>query len=65
MDITGFSQLSALMKLRVVVGLIFLLSTVAMVLAVVSDFFFAVLLILLSYLMVFILMIKLFLIKRL
>ncbi|HEC89730.1 MAG TPA: hypothetical protein ENI44_04010 [Thermoplasmatales archaeon] len=56
---------NALMKLRIIITTIFLLSTIAMILVFTRQILLAVLLFLISYLLVFILMIKLFLIKKL
>ena len=64
-EIKSFSKLNVLMKLRLVVTVIFLLSTCSILLVFVSDFFIAVVLILISYLMLFVLMIKLLFIKKL
>jgi len=60
-----FSDLNTHKKLQIIVASIFLLSTLSFILAVMSDFFIAVILILISYLMVFVLMIKLLIIKKL
>ncbi len=64
-EIKSFSNLNLLMKLRLVVTVIFLLSTLSILSVFISDFFIAVFLILISYLMVFVLMIKLLVIKKL
>ncbi len=56
---------NALMKLRIVMTTIFLFSTISIILVFARQIFPAVLLFLISYLLVFILMIKLFLIKKL
>ena len=64
-EIKSFSNLNLLMKLRLVVTVIFLLSTLAFLLTFISDILIAVVMILISYLMVFVLMIKLLIIKKL
>jgi hypothetical protein len=64
-EIKSFSNLNLLMKLRLVVTVIFLLSTLAILLTFISDFFIAVVMILISYLMLFVLTIKLLITKKL
>lgn len=64
-EIKSFSNLNLLMKLRLVVTVIFLLSTLAILLTFISDFFIAVVMILVSYLMLFVLTIKLLITKKL
>ena len=64
-EIKLFSDLNTLKKLQIIVTSIFLLSTLSFILVFVSDFFIAVVMILLSYLMIFVLMLKLLLIKKL
>ena len=65
-QIPGFQQYTALMKLRIVVSVIFFLCTIAMIILILVDnwWIFAVLC-LIGYVLLFILMIKLFMIKRL
>jgi len=65
LEIKSFSNLNTLMKLRLIVTVIFLLSTLSILLVFIADFVIAVFLILISYLMVFVLMIKLLVIKKL
>jgi hypothetical protein len=64
-QIPGFQEYNALMKLRIVVSLIFFLCTIAMIILILADnwWIFAVLC-LIGYVLLFILMIKLFMIKR-
>jgi len=63
--INSLNGMSVLKKLQIIVSLIFILSTLAIVLAFVTDFVFAAILILISHLMVFILMVKLLMTKKL
>lgn len=56
-----FSSMNVLTKLRIVVGIITILSTLAIVLVFVADFLYPVVLILLSYIVLLILCVKLFL----
>lgn len=65
LEIKMLSELDILMKLRLVVTSIFILSTVSIILVFISEFVISVVLILISYLLIFILMIKLLLIKKL
>jgi len=65
LEINSFANLNTLMKLRLIVTVIFLLSTLSILLVFIADFVIAVFLILISYLMVFVLMIKLLVIKKL
>ena len=65
LEIKSLSNLNLLMKLRLVVIAIFLLSTLAIFLTFTSDFFIAVVMILTSYLMLFVLTIKLLITKKL
>jgi len=60
-----FPTMNALMKLRLVITLTFLFSTAAIALVFARLILPAVILFLLSYLFVFVLMIKLFLIRKL
>lgn len=64
LEITAFSGLNALTKLRIGVILIFIFSTISIIL-VTTSIFITVILILLSYLLIIILMIKLLIIKKL
>ncbi len=57
--------MDTLMKLRLVITMIFLFSTIAIILVFVTLILPAVILFLLSYLMVFVLMIKLFIVREL
>jgi hypothetical protein len=65
LQIPGFSQYNALMKLRIIVSTIFLLCTVALVLIFVNEWVISAILLLLGYVMLFFLMLKLFRIKNL
>lgn len=60
-----FTGINTLMKLRLIITLIFLLSTLAILLILVGDFVIAPILFFISYLLVLILMIKLFLVRNL
>ena len=62
--IKSFEGLNVLSKLRLVITLIFVLSTVS-ILLVTTDFVISVALILISYFMLFILMLKLLFVKKL
>lgn len=64
LEINAFSGLNVLTKLRIGVILIFILSTISIILVTISMFT-TVILILLSYLLIIILMIKLLIIKKL
>jgi len=64
-QIPGFQQFSTLMKLRMSITIIFLLLTVAFVLIFMNGYMISAVLILLSYVLLFILMIKLFMTKKL
>jgi len=65
-QIPGFKQYNALMKLRIVVSLIFSLCTIAMVILIfVGNWTISAVLLLIGYILVFILMIKLFIVKKL
>jgi hypothetical protein len=64
-EIKLFSDLNTLKKLQIIVASIFLLSTLSIILVLVSDFAIAVFLILISYLMLFVLTIKLLITKKL
>jgi len=63
--IPGFQHLPLLSKLRVIIGTIFMLCTLAVLLIFVIDFIYPAILLLLCYLLLFILTVKLFMIKRL
>ena len=58
-------KMDTLMKLRLIVGSIFALSTLSIILVFITDFAVPVVFILISYIMVFGLVIKLFTIKEL
>ena len=64
LEIKAFSKLNTLTKLRIVITSVFALSTLSIIL-VTTSFAATVILILLSYILVLILMIKLFIIKKL
>ena len=65
-QIPGFKQYNALMKLRIVVSLIFSLCTIAMIILIfVGDWAISAVLLLIGYILLFILMIKLFIMKEL
>jgi len=64
-EIKILSDMDNLIKLRLVVILIFIFSTLAIISAFVSEFVISVALVLISYLLVFILMVKLLLTKKL
>jgi hypothetical protein len=63
--INSLNGMSVLKKLQIIVSLIFILSTLAIVLIFVTNFVFAAILILISYLMVFGLTVKLLMTKKL
>lgn len=65
LQIPVFSQYNALMKLRIVVSTIFLLCTIAVLLIFVNEWVISAFLILVGYLCLFLLMLKLFRIKKL
>jgi len=64
-ELMSIRKMDALMKLRLIVGSIFALSTLSIILVFITDFVVSVVFILMSYIMVFGLMIKLFTIKKL
>jgi len=64
-QIPGFQQYSALMKLRIVVSTIFLLCSVSMILLFVGGWEISAALLLIGYVMLFILLLKLFRVKKL
>ena len=65
LEIKQLSDMNTLVKLRLTVMLIFILSTIAIISVFVSEFVISVVLVLISYLLVVILMVKLLLIKKL
>ncbi len=66
LQIPVFSQYNALMKLRIVVSTIFLLCTIAVIILIfVNDWTISAILLLLGYILLFILLLKLFRIKKL
>jgi len=65
LKLPGFQHLPVLSKLRIIVGTIFFLCTLAVLLIFVTDFIYPAILLLLSYLLILILAVKLFMIKRL
>jgi hypothetical protein len=64
-ELMSIRKMDTLMKLRLIVGSIFALSTLSIILVFITDFVVSVVFILISYIMVFGLMIKLFTIKEL
>jgi len=64
-DLMPIRKMDTLMKLRLIVCLIFALSTLSIILVFIIDFVVSVVFILISYIMVFGLMINLFMIKEL
>lgn len=64
-QIPGFQQYSALTKLRIVVGVIFILCTAAMVLIFANGYMISAVLLLIGYFMLFLLLLKLFRVKKL
>jgi hypothetical protein len=64
-NIPGFQHLNALLKLRVVITSLFVLYTLAILLIFANGYMISAVLILLSYALLFILMIKLFMTKKL
>ena len=64
-ELMSIRKMDTLMKLRLIVGSIFVLSTLSIILVFITDFVVSVVFILISYIMVFGLMIKLFIIKEL
>ncbi|HEY0089048.1 MAG TPA: hypothetical protein VGB37_09395 [Candidatus Lokiarchaeia archaeon] len=61
----GFNKMPVLSKLRLIVGLIFVLSTISAVIALAGQWFDGGLLVLISYIMLIALTVKLFLVKKL
>ncbi len=64
-ELMSIRKMDTLMKLRLIVGSIFALSTLSIILVFITDFVVSVVFILISYIMVFGLVIKLFTIKEL
>ena len=64
-QIPGFQQFNTLRKLRIIISLIFFLCTLAILLIFVTDFFYPAFLLILSYILLFMFMIKLFMTKKL
>jgi hypothetical protein len=64
-ELMSIIKMDTLMKLRLIVGSIFALSTLSIILVFITDFAVSVAFILISYIMVFGLVIKLFTIKKL
>ncbi len=64
-ELMSIIKMDTLMKLRLIVGSIFALSTLSIILVFITDFAVPVVFILISYIMVFGLVIKLFTIKEL
>jgi hypothetical protein len=60
----GFQQYNALTKLRIIVSLIFFLCTISMILIFANGYIISAVLLLIGYILLFILMIKLFMIKK-
>ena len=63
-ELTAFTSLSGLMKLRIGIGTIFLFMTIAFALAITSEFAISVALIILAYLALLVVLVKLFLVKH-
>ena len=64
-ELMSIRKMDTIMKLRLIVGSIFALITLSIILVFITDFVVSAVLILISYIMVFGLMIKLFTIKEL
>ncbi len=64
-QIPGFQHYNALMKLRIVVSTIFILCTIAMILIFANGYMISAVLLLIGYVMLFILLLKLFRVKKL
>jgi hypothetical protein len=64
-SIPGFQHLNALLKLRVVITSLFVLYTLAILLIFANGYMISAVLLLISYIFLFILMIKLFITKKL
>jgi len=65
LEMKNYKQLNTLAKLRIIIISIFILSTLSIVMAFISDFIISVTLLLISYGLIFVLMIKLIIIKKL
>ena len=65
LEIKALSEMNTLLKLRLAVILIFVLSTLAIFSVFISEFVISVALVLISYFLVLILMVKILLIKKL
>jgi hypothetical protein len=64
-ELISIRKMDTLMKLRLIVGSIFALSTLSIILVFISDFWLPVILILFSYIMLCVLTIKLLIIRKL
>jgi Flp pilus assembly protein TadB len=64
-QIPGFQQYSALTKLRIGVSMIFILCTAAMILIFANGYMISAVLLLIGYVMLFLLLLKLFRVKKL
>jgi len=64
-QISKFQQLNALMKLRISVSVIFFLCTISVIFIYLGGWMVSALLLLVGYILLFILMIKLFIVKKL
>jgi hypothetical protein len=64
-QIPGFQHYNALMKLRIIVSTIFILCTIAMILIFANGYMISAVLLLIGYVMLFILLFKLFRVKKL
>jgi hypothetical protein len=64
-ELMSIRKMDTLMKLRLIVGSIFALSTLSIILVFISDFWLPVILILFSYIMLCVLTIKLLIIRKL
>jgi hypothetical protein len=64
-ELMSIKKMDILMKLRLFVGSIFALSTLSIILVFFTDFWLPVILILFSYIMLFVLTIKLLIIRKL
>jgi len=64
-ELMSIRKMDTLMKLRLIVGSIFALSTLSIILVFITDFWLPVILILFSYIMLCVLTIKLLIIRKL
>ncbi|MCK4366305.1 MAG: hypothetical protein KAW45_09650, partial [Thermoplasmatales archaeon] len=64
-ELMSIRKMDTLMKLRLIVGSIFALSTLSIILVFITDFWLPGILILFSYIMLCVLTIKLFIIRKL